>query len=168
MSTVPPNCIHQVCTPRSPSVCVLGCVCFLLAVTNISKPITQLTQTAGEPGMYWRWYQVGGTEGVDQSRLLDHFLKNGRRHNYVRLRDRQHLWRWPFAVSKYGQHVTLFGQFTTSQLKLFNRYAGFNHLILLFQMLEASSRGNTNGSSHNSAPAKSELIVPLDFIVFNS
>ena len=32
-----------------------------------------------------------------------------------------------------------------------------HHSFLLFQMLEASSRGNTNGSSSNSAPAvKSE------------
>ena len=30
-------------------------------------------------------------EGVDQSRLLDHFPTNGRRQNCGRLRDRQHL-----------------------------------------------------------------------------
>ena len=35
--------------------------------------------------------QVGGIERVDQSRLLDHFLVNGRRQNYAQLRDCQHL-----------------------------------------------------------------------------
>ena len=31
------------------------------------------------------------SDRVDQSRLLDHFLENGRRQNYARLRGRQHL-----------------------------------------------------------------------------